>query len=60
MAEVKIQMPNDTAGVKKNKKENGCKKLFKKDTAPAVPLSKILDVASDLRPMMAFGSICKR
>lgn len=57
MAEVQIQMPDDKKS--KNKKSNGCKKLFKKDKAPSVPLSKILDFAADYRPLMAFGSICK-
>eukprot|EP00029_Vermamoeba_vermiformis_P013005 TRINITY_DN7942_c0_g1_i1.p1 TRINITY_DN7942_c0_g1~~TRINITY_DN7942_c0_g1_i1.p1 ORF type:complete len:104 (-),score=19.40 TRINITY_DN7942_c0_g1_i1:322-633(-) len=58
MAEVQIQMPSDNPStVKKNKKDSGCKKLFKKDKTPSVSLSKILDVAADYRPMMAFGSI---
>jgi ATP-binding cassette subfamily B (MDR/TAP) protein 1 len=48
-------MPDDKKS--KNKKSNGCKKLFKKDKTPSVPLSKILDFAADYRPLMAFGSI---
>jgi hypothetical protein len=59
MAEVQIQMPQPADSNQKPKKEKKCSKLFKKDKTPTVPFSRILDVAADYRPMMAFGSICK-